>query len=76
KIYPNPTVDQVQIQLPTDSPTQALLYDSAGRLIGQRENIQYQGSIDFSRLPAGSYHLKLLDDNGRHGTFQILKLNY
>ncbi|MEO0875216.1 MAG: T9SS type A sorting domain-containing protein [Bacteroidota bacterium] len=76
KIYPNPTVDQVQIQLPTDSPTQVFLYDSAGRLIGQREDIQYQSIIDFSRLPAGSYHLQLRDNNGRQGTFQILKLSY
>lgn len=75
-IYPNPTVNQVQIELPTDSRVQALLYNSSGQLIGQREDIMYQSTIDFSRLPAGSYLLQLQDEQGRQGTFQILKLNY
>lgn len=75
-IYPNPTVDQVQIQLPTEHRVQALLYNSNGQLIGQREDIMYQSTIDFSRLPAGSYHLQLRDEIGRQGSFQILKLNY
>ena len=75
-IYPNPTIGQVNIQLPTEVEARATLFNSSGQLIKQAEGIINDSTIDFSNLPAGTYQLHLRDKNGQHGTFQILKLNY
>lgn len=75
-IYPNPTTEEIRLQLPTDEPVTAQLYNAAGQLLFTQEELQNQSALDLRSLPAGTYILRLLDSTGRQGSFQVLKIKY
>ncbi len=75
-VFPNPTTEQIRFRWSTDQQVAAQLFNANGQLLQQQEQILHQGRMDMSQLPAGSYLLQLQDQNGRTGTFQILKVNH
>ncbi|MCB0631909.1 MAG: T9SS type A sorting domain-containing protein [Saprospiraceae bacterium] len=64
RLFPNPSRGQVQLELPHDGATwQIELWGLDGRLLDQSEH--RQGGYDWSRLPRGTYMLKVLR-NGQY----------
>lgn len=75
-VFPNPTTKDLRISLSTTAEVEAQLFSQNGQLVKQQEAILHEGSMDLSPLPAGTYILRLTDQDGRNGTFQILKIDY
>ena len=70
--YPNPVQAQLQMQFSPDvQPKQVEIYDVQGRLVRtQRSNF---GSIDMSRLPAGSYMMRVTLEDGTVFSDKVVK---
>lgn len=75
-IYPNPTTERIQIELPNDEATAAELYNSNGQLLFRQAELTANQEVDLSAYPAGTYLLRLQDKAGRQGTFRVLKVKY
>lgn len=63
KVYPNPTTDQLFIDIKDNSVQQATVYDVAGRQVGNYAVSGNQLVINTASLPAGNYILKLEGNN-------------
>lgn len=68
-LSPNPTADQVQIQIVTAEPVEfmLLLNDTQGRLVGKQRLDKIAGGttqFDLSKLPAGVYSLTVSSGKG------------
>jgi hypothetical protein len=71
-LYPNPTQGQLHMQFSTDvQPTQVELYDLQGRLV--RMQSKAFESIDMSRLPAGTYTMRVTLENGKAYSDKVVK---
>ncbi|WP_367390853.1 T9SS type A sorting domain-containing protein [Lewinella sp. LCG006] len=75
-IYPNPTTESIRIALPDLAPTQAALYNTNGQLLWQETIVTPLQVVDLAAYPAGTYLLRLADEEGRTGTFQVLKIKH
>lgn len=75
-VFPNPTVDRVQIQFATANENNTIeLYTSEGKLLlTQSSNFNTLAQIDMSNYNSGTYVLKLKNNNTRGKTYQIVKL--
>ncbi len=64
-VYPNPTSDELHIQIQTASPqpVEITIHDALGKLIYQNEekinSFDFQTSVDVSHFPSGVYWLKV-----------------
>ena len=64
RIYPNPAIGQLQIDLPVgESTTQLSIYDMRGRLV-LNTVLSTSESVDISSLPSGLYTLHLQQGGG------------
>lgn len=78
-IFPNPTSDVLKIVIDWDKPQESILtiYDITGRIcllqnLEKSEHIQKQ--IDVSKMPVGSYYLKVENARGQMSkAFQVVK---
>lgn len=70
--YPNPAKDQLHMSYSPDvQPKQIELYDLQGRLVGsQRSGLE---RIDMSRLPAGTYTLRVTMEDGKIYSDKMVK---
>ena len=70
--YPNPVEDRLNIHYSPDvKPLKAELLDLQGRLlVTQRANLE---SIDMQSLPAGTYTMRVVLDNGKTYSDKIIK---
>ncbi len=70
--YPNPVKEQLRMQFSPDvQPTQMELYDLQGRLVRtQRSTFE---SIDLSRLPAGTYTMRVTFEDGKIYEDKVVK---
>ena len=70
--YPNPVQDQLQMQYSPDvQPAQVELYDLQGRLVRtQRGNFEH---IDMSQLPAGTYTMRVIMEDGKAYSDKVVK---
>ena len=70
--YPNPVKEQLHMQFSPDvQPAQVELYDLQGRLV--RTQSKAFESIDISRLPAGTYTLRVTLEDGKVYTDKVVK---
>lgn len=72
-IYPNPTIEQINIQNPEFGNSNYMIYNSIGQLViqGKTEN----GIIEFKDLKSGVYFLKISNLEGKDGGMhKIIKL--
>ena len=71
-IYPNPAKDQLHTQFSPDvQPVQVELYDLQGRLVRtQRSAFE---TIDLSRLPAGTYTMRVVMKDGKTYSDKVVK---
>ena len=70
--YPNPAHDQLQMQYSPDvQPAQVELYDLQGRLVRtQRGNFEH---IDMGQLPAGTYTMRVVMEDGKSYLDKVVK---
>lgn len=75
KVYPNPTLSDVVLQLGNMSLDKVdyVLFDIQGRLLLQRRITQDLTTIPMERYPRGTYLLKVSSDGEMLKTFKILK---
>ncbi|MES2592240.1 MAG: T9SS type A sorting domain-containing protein [Bacteroidota bacterium] len=75
-VFPNPTVDMVQIQFATANENNTIeLYSPEGKLLlTQSSNYNALSQIDMSKYSNGTYLLKLKNKNSKGKTYQIVKL--
>lgn len=76
KVYPNPTSEYIHIDLPNAAETQLFLYNSLGQLIIEKRFQTPTQDVDLNNLPAGTYWLRLSDDEGKQGSFQVQKISF
>jgi hypothetical protein len=71
-IYPNPAKDQLYTQFSPDvQPVRVELYDLQGRLVRtQRSAFE---TIDLSRLPAGTYTMRVIMKDGKTYSDKVVK---
>ena len=70
KIYPNPVVDNVTIE---NGKGLATIYNSTGQLIMQEPINSSKQKINVSRLPKGTYFLKIRKTDGTITSRQFVK---
>ncbi len=72
-IYPNPTKGLLKIEINGGiNPVDLQLYDMSGRLLQQESNVASSVTLDLSRLPAGTYILRLVSGNQKN-EWKIIK---
>ena len=70
--YPNPARDQLHMEFSPDvQPAQVELYDLQGRLV--RTQSKAFESIDMSQLPAGTYTMRVIMENGMAYSDKVVK---
>jgi len=71
ELYPNPTSGLIQIS----NPNSVHIYSvDVYNIYGQKLQSNYQNnSVDISNLSNGIYMIRIEDDNGKQGTFKVIK---
>jgi len=82
EIYPNPTIDEVNISFRVAEPTNAELkiYDINGKMFmsimeGQLPKGQFRYTANLGNVSAGIYTATLVMENGKYITKKIVKQN-
>lgn len=76
RLYPNPTLGRVRIELPEHDEVHAHLYNASGQLVQSYGQLHHRASIDLTALPAATYIIRLTGNDGQSGSFQLVKINY
>jgi len=63
KLYPNPVIDQLNIDLDQLKAHSLQIYDANGRLLSERINPSIHTKIDVSMLQNGIYFMQIVTDN-------------
>jgi len=70
--YPNPARDQLHMEFSPDvQPIHVELYDLQGRLV--RTQSKALGNIDMSQLPAGTYTMRVIMEDGMAYSDKVVK---
>lgn len=70
QVFPNPAQDVLQIN--TDTPIHAALFDLNGRVVLAQTAIETTQNLEISSLPSGTYFLRSITSNGKPvQTFKI-----
>ena len=69
-LHPNPTTDQVMVELDQEGDFNILVFDSEGKLIRSEHNTQV---ISFKGLSSGIYHI-MVEQNGQRWSRKIIKI--
>jgi hypothetical protein len=73
KLYPNPTIDILNIEVSAKTDLQIL--DLNGRVVMSLHLAAGNETIDVAELPAGTYFIRCMDvENRRESTFKLVKL--
>lgn len=73
-VYPNPTAHFLRIELDDPLPVHAQLFSPTGQMIIDVPELHTGEELDLSQFPAGVYWLRLQDEEGRMGHYQIQKI--
>lgn len=74
--YPNPTTDQLLVQLnetTVQQPTTLSIYNMQGQLVHQQQTRQINTTIDVAQMPSGIYLLQVEQDGQSIGYSKIVK---
>ena len=75
KVYPNPTVEQLNIVLPEMSGDyQYQLTDLSGKLISNSSITERTTPVDFTQMKAGTYFIKVVKEEKYSKTLKIIKI--
>ena len=74
-LYPNPTIDQVQLDIPEAyGLMDVLLYDVTGKLVVSLASVSGKQTLDMSSKAVGTYYMHLMQPNtGEFKTFKLIK---
>ena len=72
-LYPNPTIDVLNVELAERIDGHLEVYDQLGRRVVQTPITQQLHQLDFTALAAGQYVVRVRDDSGRSGAYHIIK---
>jgi hypothetical protein len=72
KVYPNPVLDQLTIDLPLAGSYSIQLIDMAGKLVLQKD-VQGTSKINTSKLASGTYLLEIINSKGEKQVQKIVK---
>lgn len=77
KVYPNPVIDRVTIDLGQRSFTGLLqIFDISGKTIyAQRVSFEGKYEVDISDAPSGTYQVKLLSEDTAYEVKEIIKIH-
>ena len=75
KVYPNPTDDVINMNIPLDGKATVSVTDLSGRTVANREVtfMGNQASIDLAELQSGMYVINVAYDNGSKSAFNVVK---
>ena len=74
QVYPNPTTSFLRVELESFGTVRAQLFNGTGQAVLDIPHLQSGEELDLSLLPAGAYWLRLQDEEGRRGHFQVQKI--
>lgn len=72
KVYPNPAVDQLNVQVDNNSVKQLVVYSLNGQVVSNQAVTSFVTSVNISALPAGTYLLQLIGD-AQNATVKFVK---
>lgn len=72
KVYPNPAVDQLNVQVDNNSVKQLVVYSLNGQVVSNQAVTSSVTSVNISALPAGTYVLQLIGD-AQSATIKFVK---
>lgn len=75
-VYPNPTIKDLRVRIPEDETVMVQLFSATGQIIKTVTDYRSETIIPMENLPAGVYWLRLQDEQGREGSFQVQKITY
>lgn len=75
KVFPNPFVNNLNIEIPKPVEGHYRLYTTAGQFIQAGKITPYQAPIHLAHLKVGMYQLEMLFDDGTFITKKIVKAN-
>ncbi len=64
KVYPNPAVNQLYVEVLDAAIQQVSIYDMTGKVVAMQEAKQSKLSFNVAQLPAGNYIIRMSGDNG------------
>lgn len=62
KVYPNPAVNELNVQVDNNSVKQLVVYSLNGQVVAQQNVTNAVTSLNVSNLPAGTYVLQMIGD--------------
>lgn len=72
-LYPNPTHDQLHLNIDQPNNLSCKIYDAAGKLVHELFNLSNENIIDVQEWAKGNYNLVLLNENEPIETVKIIK---
>ena len=72
--YPNPTVDQLTVEVPAGEAFNATLFSAVGQQMATWQLNDTRAELDLQSYPAGAYFLRITDEQGQIMTIQVHKL--
>ena len=73
RVFPNPTSQWLQIELPETGDYNAQLNTTSGQLLWKAPLQPLSNQINLNNLPAGIYWLSIRNEKGEQQSFQIVK---
>jgi hypothetical protein len=73
QLFPNPTHENLTVQIDDFFNLKYRIYDSQGKLIMEGEFISEESEIKLSHAAHGIYHLNILRENKLIGNYKIVK---
>ena len=69
-LHPNPTSDQISIELEQDDDFEIQVFDANGKLVVRERNVKV---VSLKEMPSGMYHI-IVEQNGQRWSRKIIKM--
>ncbi|MEL7422841.1 MAG: T9SS type A sorting domain-containing protein [Bacteroidota bacterium] len=76
RVFPNPTTQWLQVELPEAGEFEAQLNATNGQLLWQSHLQPLSNQINLNKLPAGIYWLRIRNEKGEQQSFKVVKADW